>query len=157
MLKYQFWKNVTSEKWNSDQLTTFTTYLSSLLGVIAIVFSNHAQKWGQICCESGQLVRVLFFRNPYFRNPTGRASLSFFFCKNGQISGISSTKRTDYQNLATVSSQKVSGVPSLTDHRLEKYIKKQRLHKYTLLIQENQSEIKRTLYSLCKSRKWPAY
>ena len=47
-LKYQFWKNVTSEKWNSDGLNTFTTYLSSLLGVIAIVFSNHAQKWRQI-------------------------------------------------------------------------------------------------------------
>ena len=39
-LKYQFWKNVTSEKWNSDGLNTFTTYLSSLLGVIAIVFSR---------------------------------------------------------------------------------------------------------------------
>ena len=36
LLKYQFWKNVTSEKWNSDELTTFTSYLSSLLGVIAI-------------------------------------------------------------------------------------------------------------------------
>jgi hypothetical protein len=38
-------------------LNTFTTYLSSLLGVIAIVFSNHAQKWGQLCCKSVQLVR----------------------------------------------------------------------------------------------------
>ena len=62
-LKYQFWKNVTSEKWNSDGLNTFTTYLSSLLGVIAIVFSNHAQKWRQICCESVQPVRVSFFQS----------------------------------------------------------------------------------------------
>ena len=57
-LKYQFWKNVTSEKWNSGGLNTFTTYLSSLLGVIAeynskkgeIKFyavdrSDHAQKF----------------------------------------------------------------------------------------------------------------
>ena len=29
---------------NSDQLNTFTTYLSSLLGVIAEYNSNHAQK-----------------------------------------------------------------------------------------------------------------
>ena len=33
--------------------------------------SNHAQKWGQICCKSVQLVRGSFFRNdllqiPYF-------------------------------------------------------------------------------------------
>ena len=48
LLKYQFWKNVTLEKMNSDGLNTFTTYFSSLLGVIAIVFSNHAQKWRQI-------------------------------------------------------------------------------------------------------------
>ena len=41
-LKYQFWKNVTSEKWNSVGLNTFTTYLSSLLGVIAEYNSNHA-------------------------------------------------------------------------------------------------------------------
>ena len=41
-----------SERWNSDQLTTFTTYLSSLLGVIAIVLSNHVQKWGQILVMS---------------------------------------------------------------------------------------------------------
>ena len=39
----------------------FWTYLSSLLGVIAIVFSNHAQKWRQICCESVQPARVSFF------------------------------------------------------------------------------------------------
>ena len=44
-------------------LNTFTTYLSSLLGVIAIVFSNHAQKWQQIYCKSVQLVRVSSFRN----------------------------------------------------------------------------------------------
>ena len=34
-LKYGFCKK-------SDQLNTFATYLSSLLGVIAIAFSNHA-------------------------------------------------------------------------------------------------------------------
>ena len=65
LLKYGFCNKVISERWNSDQLNTFTTYLSSLLGVIAIVFSNHVQKWGQICCESGQLVRVSFFRNDF--------------------------------------------------------------------------------------------
>ena len=62
-LKYQFWKNVTSEKWNSDGLNTFTTYLSSLLGVIAEYNSNHAQKWRQICCKGVQPVRVSFFRS----------------------------------------------------------------------------------------------
>ena len=51
----------------------FWTYLSSHLGVIAIVFSNHAQKLGQICCKCVQLVRGSSFRNdllqnPYFRN-----------------------------------------------------------------------------------------
>ena len=30
LLKYQFWKNVTSEKWNSDGLNTFGHFLSSL-------------------------------------------------------------------------------------------------------------------------------
>ena len=35
-LKYGFCNKVISERWNS---TTFTTYLSSLLGVIATVFS----------------------------------------------------------------------------------------------------------------------
>ena len=37
-------KEVTSEKCNSVELNTFTTYLSSLLGVIAEYNSNHAQK-----------------------------------------------------------------------------------------------------------------
>ena len=57
---------VISERWISDELTTFTTYLSSLLGVIADCNSNHAQKWGQICV---QLVRVSSFRNNLFQNP----------------------------------------------------------------------------------------
>ena len=35
VLKYHFWKNVTSEKWNSDTLNTFGHFLSSFLGVIA--------------------------------------------------------------------------------------------------------------------------
>ena len=47
---------------------SFTTYLSSLLGVIAIVFSNHAQKWEQICCKSVQLDRVAFSRSNFFQN-----------------------------------------------------------------------------------------
>ena len=72
MLKYQFWKKVTSEKWNSDALNTFTTYLSSLLGVIAIVFSNHAQKWRQMCPKvfnppEFHFSEVTFFQNWYFR------------------------------------------------------------------------------------------
>ena len=64
------------ERWTSDQLNTFTTNLSSLLGVIAEYNSNHAQKWGQICCNSVQLVRGSSFRidllqNPYFKNAVG--------------------------------------------------------------------------------------
>ena len=50
-------------------MNTFTTALSSLLGVIAIVFSNHAQRWGQRCCKSVQLVRVSYFRNDLLQNP----------------------------------------------------------------------------------------
>ena len=47
--------------------------MSSLLGVITEYNSNHAQKWGQICCKSVQLVRGSFFwndllQNPYFSN-----------------------------------------------------------------------------------------
>ena len=44
IIKVPILKEVTSEKCNSVELNTFSTYLSSLLGVIAIVFSNHAQK-----------------------------------------------------------------------------------------------------------------
>ena len=58
-LKYGFCR------WNSDQLNTFTTFLYTLLGVIAKYDSNHAQKWGQICCKSVQLVRVSSFRNDF--------------------------------------------------------------------------------------------
>ena len=68
-LKYRFCNKVISERWNSDQLNTFTTYLSSLLGVIAEYNSNHAQKWGQICCKSVQLVRASSFRNDLLQNP----------------------------------------------------------------------------------------
>ena len=68
-LKYGFCNKVISERWNSDQLNTFTTHLSSLLGMIAEYNSNHAQKWGQICCESVQLVRVSSFRNELLQNP----------------------------------------------------------------------------------------
>ena len=69
LLKYGFCNKVISERWNSDQLTTFTTYLSSLLDLIAEYNSNHAQKWGQICCKSVQLVRVSSFRNNLLQNP----------------------------------------------------------------------------------------
>ena len=48
-LKYGFSNKVISERWNSDKLNTFTTYLSLLLGV------NHAQKWGQIWDYSNML------------------------------------------------------------------------------------------------------
>ena len=36
LLVYGFCNKVISERWNSDQLYTFTSYLSSLLGVIAL-------------------------------------------------------------------------------------------------------------------------
>ena len=64
-LKYGFCNKVISERWNSDQLTTFTTYLSSLLDLIAEYNSNHAQNWWQICCESVQLIRFSSFRNDF--------------------------------------------------------------------------------------------
>ena len=73
-LKYQFWKNVTSEKCNSDGLNTFGhRNLSSHLGVIAIVFSNHTQKWRQICPKvfnpsEFHFSEVTFFQNWYFRS-----------------------------------------------------------------------------------------
>ena len=38
------------------------------MGVIAIVFSNHAQKWGQICWKSVQLDRVAFFWSDFLQN-----------------------------------------------------------------------------------------
>ena len=65
MLKYGFCNKVILERWNSVQLNTITTHLSSLLGVIAIVFSNQAQKWEKIFCKSVQLVRVSSFRNDF--------------------------------------------------------------------------------------------
>ena len=66
--KYQFWKNVTSEKWNSDTLNTFGHFLSSLLGVIATVFSNHSQKWRQKVFNVSEFhfSEVTFFQNWYF-------------------------------------------------------------------------------------------
>ena len=69
ILKYGFCNKVFSERWNSDQLNTFTTYLSSLFGVIAEYNSNHAQKWGQICSKCVQLVRVSFFWSDFLQNP----------------------------------------------------------------------------------------
>ena len=51
----------------------FWTHLSSLLGVIAIVFSNHAQKWRQICPKvfnppEFHFSEVTFLQNWYFSN-----------------------------------------------------------------------------------------
>ena len=69
LLKYGFCNKVTSERWNSDQLNTFTTYLYSLLGVIAEYNRNHDQKWGQICFKSVQLVRGWSFQNDLLQNP----------------------------------------------------------------------------------------
>ena len=81
-LKYGFCNKVISERWNSDELNTFTTYLSSLLGVIAEYNSNHAQKWGQICCKSVQLVRVSSFRNDLLQNPYfSRICIQFFLSR----------------------------------------------------------------------------
>ena len=51
-LKYGFCNKVISERWTSKQLNTFTTYLSSILGVIPIVF------WKK--CSTGQ--RCIFPR-----------------------------------------------------------------------------------------------
>ena len=51
--------------------------MSSLLGAIAEYKSNHAQKWGQICCKSDQLVRGSSFRNDLLHNPYF-SELSFF-------------------------------------------------------------------------------
>ena len=45
--------------------------------------SNHAQKWGQICCKSVQLVRGSSFRNALLQNPYFRTSiLSFKYPNN---------------------------------------------------------------------------
>jgi len=63
LLRCQFWKNVTSEKWNSDGLNTLEHPLPSLLCVIATVFSNHAQKWRQKVSKSVQPVRISPFRS----------------------------------------------------------------------------------------------
>ncbi len=45
LAKVPILKEVTSEKCNSGELNTFTTYLSSLLGLIAEYTSNHVQKF----------------------------------------------------------------------------------------------------------------
>ena len=37
--------------------------------IFAIIFSNHTQKWGQICYKSVQLVRGLSFWNDFLQNP----------------------------------------------------------------------------------------
>ena len=48
------------------QLCRVERFYNSLFGVI--VFSNHSQKWGQICWKSVQLDRVAFFRSDFFQN-----------------------------------------------------------------------------------------
>ena len=65
----------------------FWTYLSSHLGVIAEYNNNHAQKWGQVCCKSVQLVRVSSFRkdllqNPYFNLNSISKCNSFYFSED---------------------------------------------------------------------------
>ena len=67
-LKYGFCNKVISERWNSDQLNTFATYLSSLLGGFAGYNDKITQKWGQICWKSVQLVRASSFRNDLLQN-----------------------------------------------------------------------------------------
>ena len=67
-LKYQFWKNVTSEEWNSGTLNTFGHFLSAFLSMIAEYSSNHAQKWRQTVSNVPEFhfSEVYFFQNWYF-------------------------------------------------------------------------------------------
>ena len=62
-VKYQFWKNVTSEEWNSGTLNTLGHFLFSFLGVIAEYSSSHTQKWRQTVSKSVQRTRVSLFRS----------------------------------------------------------------------------------------------
>ena len=68
-LKYGFCDKSFQKDEPLTSWTLFSTYLSSLLGVIAGYNSNHAQKCGQICCKSVQLVRGSSFRNDLLQNP----------------------------------------------------------------------------------------
>ena len=52
-------KEVISEKFNSVELNTFSTYLNSLLGVIAFVFSNHTITSEVTSFKIGTLVTIL--------------------------------------------------------------------------------------------------
>jgi hypothetical protein len=79
MLKY----GICNKSFRKDEPLTSWTYLSSLLDLIAIVFSNHAQKWGQILCKSVQLVRGSSFRNDSLQNPYfSNASTTFSYLAN---------------------------------------------------------------------------
>ena len=49
------------EKSNSVELNTFSTYLSSLLGMIAIVFSNHAKSEDKYVVKVFNLTGLHFF------------------------------------------------------------------------------------------------
>ena len=69
------------ERWTSDQLNTFSTYLSSLLGGFVIAPSKPTQKWRQKSWKSVQLVRGSSFWNDLLQNPYFRSTflLKLFF------------------------------------------------------------------------------
>ena len=56
-------KEVTSEKCNC-----WVEHFYNIFVLTPTVFSNHAQKWGQICRKSVQLDRVTLFRSHFFQN-----------------------------------------------------------------------------------------
>ena len=72
-LKYQFWKNVTSEEWNSGTLNTFGHFLSSfwawLLNTVAITPKSEDKKCPKVFNVSEfHFSEVTFFQNWYFNN-----------------------------------------------------------------------------------------
>ena len=71
VLKVPILKEVNFGKMKLCRVEHFWTYLSSPMGVIAIVFSNHAHWWGQICPKvfnstEFHFSEVYFFQNWYF-------------------------------------------------------------------------------------------
>ena len=54
--------------------------------LIAEYNSNHAQKWGQICCKSVQLIRVSSFRNYFSRALSLLKSL--FWAKKNKVDSL---------------------------------------------------------------------
>ena len=85
-----------------EPLTSWTIlqhmHLSSIFGVISIVFSNHPQKWGQICCKSVQLVRGSSFRNDLLQNPyfIGNSALGYFKIHRSNVSVQGECKNWKY-------------------------------------------------------------